>query len=95
MYTQQVEGRGGAITVAQNAEGPGSVVTVVLPGQVARAARQAIWAVRKGGTFRDEAARVIEKHASRKDAGGHFVNDRAPRRKSRPGKDNRQMGFEF
>ena len=35
-----VEGRGGAITVAQNAEGPGSVVTVVLPGQVARAARQ-------------------------------------------------------
>jgi len=61
--------------------------------EAARAARQAIWAVRKGGAFRAEAARVIEKHASRKDPQGHFVNDRAPRAKGRA--DPRQLGFEF
>ncbi len=60
----------------------------------ARAAREAIWAVRKGGAFRDEAARVIEKHASRKDPQGHFVNDRAPRKRSAKA-DTRQMGFDF
>ena len=60
----------------------------------AKAARQAIWAVRKGSAFREEAARVIDKHASRKDSDGHFVNDRAPRR-SRRKTDTRQLGFEF
>ncbi len=62
--------------------------------EAARAARQAIWAVRKGGAFREEAARVIEKHASRKDPDGHFVNDRAPR-KRRGASDPRQLGFDL
>ena len=60
----------------------------------ARAARERVWAVRRGGTFRDEAQQVIHKHASRKDPQGHFVNDRAPRRR-KAGKDDRQMGFDF
>jgi deoxyribodipyrimidine photo-lyase len=42
----------------------------------ARAAREAVWAVRKGAAFRAEADRLVEKHASRKDRTGRFVNDR-------------------
>jgi deoxyribodipyrimidine photo-lyase len=47
----------------------------------ARGARDRVWAVRRGGAFRAEAARIVEKHASRKDggAGRHFVNDREAR----------------
>ena len=60
----------------------------------AKEARQRIWSVRKGGGFREEAARVIEKHASRKDADGHFVNDRAPRRR-KPKSDPRQLGLDL
>jgi deoxyribodipyrimidine photo-lyase len=62
--------------------------------EAARAARQAIWAVRKGTDFRAEAARVVEKHASRKDGSGQFVNDRETRTRKAKG-DPRQMGFEF
>ena len=58
----------------------------------ARAAREAVWGLRRSSAFRAEAARVIEKHASRKDADGHFVNDRAPRA---PRRDDRQLGFDF
>ncbi|MEM9709432.1 MAG: FAD-binding domain-containing protein [Pseudomonadota bacterium] len=49
----------------------------------AKAAREAVWAVRRGADFRAEAAKVVEKHASRKDRQGRFVNDRAtaPRRR--------------
>jgi deoxyribodipyrimidine photo-lyase len=49
----------------------------------ARAARDTVWAVRRGDAFRSEAARIVDKHASRKDGGPgrHFVNDRAPRRR--------------
>ncbi|MEX0311849.1 MAG: deoxyribodipyrimidine photo-lyase/cryptochrome family protein [Tateyamaria sp.] len=65
----------------------------------ARQAREKVWAVRRGGTFRDEAKRVIQKHASRKDSQGHFVDDRNPRPRRRAGathaKDKRQMGFDF
>ncbi|MFK7876485.1 MAG: FAD-binding domain-containing protein [Paracoccaceae bacterium] len=67
----------------------------------ARAARDAIWAVRKGRAFHSEAADVIKKHASRKDGTGQFVNDRAPRRTRKaapdpgPALDPRQLGFEF
>jgi len=43
----------------------------------ARAARDAIWAVRRGAGHAPEAFEVIEKHASRADA--RFVNDRARR----------------
>ncbi|MDU8911123.1 FAD-binding domain-containing protein [Aestuariicoccus sp. MJ-SS9] len=64
---------------------PAPVVDVA---EAARAARQAVWAVRADPSFRYEAARVVEKHASRKDPQRHFVNDRAPRRrKPRPGDD--------
>ncbi|MEM9974715.1 MAG: FAD-binding domain-containing protein [Pseudomonadota bacterium] len=48
----------------------------------AKAAREAVWAVRRGSGFRNEARQVIEKHASRKDP--RFVNDRA--KASRRGK---------
>ncbi|MBS0123158.1 FAD-binding domain-containing protein [Thetidibacter halocola] len=58
----------------------------------ARQAREAIWAVRKGEDFRDHAARVIDRHASRKDR--HFVNDRAPRTEKRR-QDARQGSFDF
>lgn len=59
---------------------PAPVVDVA---QAARAAREAVWAIRQGDGFQAEAARIVEKHASRKDggAGRHFVNDRAPRRR--------------
>lgn len=60
----------------------------------ARAAREAVWAVRKGDAFRDEAARVVEKHASRKDRQGRFVNDRVKRpRRRKP--DSHQMSFDL
>ncbi len=72
---------------------PAPVVDVAA---AARAARDRVWAVRKGEDFRAEAARIVERHASRKDggAGRHFVNDRAPRR---PGgrTDRRQMSLDL
>ncbi|MCH2167387.1 MAG: deoxyribodipyrimidine photo-lyase/cryptochrome family protein [Oceanicola sp.] len=68
---------------------------IVDVSEAARTARERIWAVRKGGAFREEAARVVKKHASRKDPQGHFVNDRAPRQRTTKVPDPRQMGFEF
>jgi deoxyribodipyrimidine photo-lyase len=64
---------------------------VVGVAEAARAAREAVWGVRRGEPFRAEAARVIEKHASRKDP--RFVNDRSPRRKV--GRDDRQLGLDL
>ncbi|MEJ6403976.1 FAD-binding domain-containing protein [Yoonia sp. 2307UL14-13] len=58
----------------------------------AKEARYRIYAVHRRDGFRAEAARVIDKHASRKDPRGHFVNDRDPRRKTR---DQRQGAFDF
>jgi deoxyribodipyrimidine photo-lyase len=55
----------------------------------AAAAREAVWGARRGAAFRDEAARIVEKHASRKDP--RFVNDRA-RRKA---EDARQMSLDL
>ena len=78
-------------------EGAGSLrypPPIVDLAEAARHARDRIWGLRKGGAFRAEAARVIEKHASRKDTQRHFVNDRAPRPR-KPKGDARQMGFEF
>jgi deoxyribodipyrimidine photo-lyase len=46
----------------------------------ARAAKEAVFGLRAAEGFRAAASRVAEKHASRKDAAGRFVNDRAPRR---------------
>jgi deoxyribodipyrimidine photo-lyase len=59
---------------------PAPIVDVA---QAARAARDTVWAVRRGDAFRSEADRIVRKHASRKDggAGRHFVNDRAPKRR--------------
>ncbi|MEC3861910.1 deoxyribodipyrimidine photo-lyase [Mesobacterium sp. TK19101] len=56
---------------------------IVDPSEAARHARDAIWAVRRAPGFACEAQGVVKKHASRKDSSGHFVNDRAPRRKAR------------
>lgn len=66
--------------------------------EAARRARERVWAVRRSNSFRSEASRVIEKHASRKDPQGQFVNDRATKsRKSgaAPARDTRQLGFDF
>lgn len=58
-------------------------VPVVDLVQAGRTARERVWAVRSGDAFRAEAAGIVRKHASRKDAGAarHFVDDRAPRRR--------------
>lgn len=60
----------------------------------ARQARDRISTVRRKTGFREAARNVADKHASRKDPQGHFVNDRAPRRKAVK-RDPRQMGFDF
>jgi deoxyribodipyrimidine photo-lyase len=66
--------------------GRGYPAPIVDPAEAARAAREAVWALRREAGFAAEAAQVAEKHASRKDRAGHFVNDRAPRpRRGRPG----------
>jgi deoxyribodipyrimidine photo-lyase len=62
---------------------------VVDVAAAARAARDAVWGVRKGAAFRAEAGRIVERHASRKDA--RFVNDRETRTKG----DARQMSFDL
>lgn len=55
-------------------------------------AREHIHAVRKSGAFQTQAAGVIQKHASRKDRQGHFVDDRAPKRRK---PDPRQASFDL
>ncbi|MEM6390575.1 MAG: FAD-binding domain-containing protein [Pseudomonadota bacterium] len=71
-------------------EGAGAVLgrtypePIVEPVAAAREAREKVWAVRRGAGFRDEAARVVKKHASRKEGTSHFVNDREkPKRRGR------------
>jgi deoxyribodipyrimidine photo-lyase len=67
----------------------------VVDGKAAAAqAREQIWAVRKGGRFRAEAAHVIEKHASRKDPQGRFMNDRIRAKKTKP-QDKNQLSFDL
>jgi deoxyribodipyrimidine photo-lyase len=55
----------------------------------ARAARDTVWAVRRGDAFQTEAAQIVVKHASRKTgtAGRHFVNDRDRTRRAKPASD--------
>ena len=65
---------------------------IVDVAQAAKEARAAMWAVRRDPGFRDEANRVVKKHASRKDPQRHFVNDRAPRSKTH---DGRQMSLDL
>ena len=83
-------------------EGAGGVLGRVYPEPIvdvvaaARAAREAVWGVRKGAGFRDTASALVEKHASRKDGAGRFVDDRAPRRRRRGAPaDDRQGSFGF
>ncbi len=52
--------------------------------EAARAARAAVWGLRGQPGFAPEAARIVERHASRADGTGRFVNDRAPRRRPAP-----------
>jgi deoxyribodipyrimidine photo-lyase len=61
----------------------------------AREAREKVWAVRRGDTFRAEAQRIVKKHASRKDggAGRHFVDDREKR--GTRNADTRQMKLDL
>ncbi|MEM1130251.1 MAG: deoxyribodipyrimidine photo-lyase [Pseudomonadota bacterium] len=61
----------------------------------AKAAREAVWAVRKGKAFRTEADAIVARHASRKDANGHFVNDRVPRRRRTAPADARQKSLDL
>lgn len=76
-------------------EGAGRVLGRAYPRPVvdvaasARAARDAVWGVRRGAAFRNEAARIVEKHASRKDR--RFVDDRAARNRG----DTRQMSLDL
>ncbi|QIE42188.1 deoxyribodipyrimidine photo-lyase [Rhodobacteraceae bacterium SC52] len=63
--------------------------------EAARLARDRVWAVRRGDNFHREAGKIVHKHASRKDSAGHFVNDRTPRRRRKPPKDDRQASFGF
>jgi deoxyribodipyrimidine photo-lyase len=51
---------------------------LVDPVAAARAARDAVWSLRRAQGFGPEAARIADRHASRKDATGRFVNDREP-----------------
>jgi deoxyribodipyrimidine photo-lyase len=69
---------------------PAPVVDVA---EAARAARDRVWAIRRGDAFRAEAARIVTKHASRKDggAGRHFVNDRA----RKPRKPDAQLSLDL
>ncbi|MCK0148941.1 deoxyribodipyrimidine photo-lyase [Marivita sp. S6314] len=67
---------------------------VIEIAEAARMARQKIFAMR-AGVDRAETQRVIDKHASRKDAAGHFVNDRAPRISTRKAQDSRQLKLDL
>jgi deoxyribodipyrimidine photo-lyase len=62
---------------------------IVDVAEAARAAREAVWGVRRGEAFRAEAARLVGKHASRRDP--RFVNDR----ERRPRGDARQMSLDL
>ncbi len=57
-----------------------------------RAARDAVWALRRDPGHKAEAAGIVARHASRKDGTGRFVNDRETPRKPR---DKRQLSFDL
>ncbi|WP_372675412.1 FAD-binding domain-containing protein [Aquicoccus sp.] len=81
-------------------EGAGRVLGRIYPEPIvdvadaARAARQKIFSMR-GSVDKGETRRVINKHASRKDSGGHFVNDRAPRKQRRKAVDDTQLKLDL
>jgi deoxyribodipyrimidine photo-lyase len=51
---------------------------VVDVAAAARIAREAVWGRRTAPGFAAEAGRIVDRHASRADGTGRFVNDRAP-----------------
>lgn len=61
---------------------------VVEPSVAAKAAREAVWAVRKGPSFREETQRLLVKHASRKPARGRGKS-------AKKALDKTQMSFSF
>jgi deoxyribodipyrimidine photo-lyase len=73
-------------------EGAGRVLGRSYPAPIvevkaaAKAASAAVWGVRRGAGFRDEAERIVKKHASRKDPGApmRFRRDPEPRAPARP-----------
>jgi deoxyribodipyrimidine photo-lyase len=70
---------------------PAPIVDVA---SAAAAARDRVWAVRRGPAFRVRAEGIVARHGSRKrDAG--FVNDRQPRLRRQPPADDRQLGFDL
>ena len=71
---------------------PRAIVDVA---QASKQARDRIWSVRRDPSFGTAAARVVVKHASRKDKEGHFVNDRVPRKGRTATPDARQQSFDF
>jgi deoxyribodipyrimidine photo-lyase len=77
---------------AQGLPYPAPIVDVK---QAAAWARDRVWAVRQGDGFRAQAAQVVRKHASRKDAKGRFRRDPVTTKPGTTKKDTRQMGFEF
>ena len=69
---------------------------VVEPAAAARAARDRMWALRRAPGHAATAARIVERHASRADGTGRFVNDRATgRRVARKAADDRQMRLDL
>jgi len=68
---------------------------IVDVASAAKAAREKVWAVRKGGAFRAEAAQVVQKHASRKDRQGRFVNDRTSKPRRSPKASPGQMSLDL
>jgi deoxyribodipyrimidine photo-lyase len=74
--------------------GRGYPEPVVDPVAAAKAAREAVWAVRQGSGFAAEASRVVRQHASRADKARRFVNDRA-KSAPRPKAASRQMSFDL
>lgn len=75
--------------------GRGYPEPVVGLAAAAKAAREAVAALRREAGFAAEAARVAAKHASRKDQAGHFVNDRAPRARRRPAAAPAQLSLDL
>jgi len=67
---------------------------IVDVADAARAARQTIFSMR-GNVDKGETRRVIDKHASRKDSAGQFVNDRAPRKQRRKPVDDAQLKLDL
>jgi deoxyribodipyrimidine photo-lyase len=57
----------------------------------ARTARDRVWSLRKEAGFATEAARIVDRHASRSDGTGRFVNDRSPVRRARVAPSTQMM----